>query len=206
MTILDALADANLFAPLFAASWAPWRAALAAIHGLPMDAVMRATYQRHTGRTTPPSAQAREAWLIVGRRGGKSRMAALLVTYAAAFRRYALAPGERGVAMVIAADRRQARVVFRYVCALFDAVPMLARLVAERTAEALRADQCKFARTTQPLNTSVHHAPMVLGHSLRSSVARWRRTLAQEAIRSRTAAAAAPPLRARRTDRRRRAA
>ncbi len=40
--------------------------------------------------------------------------------------------------MVLAADRRQARVVFRYVCGLIDACPMLAALVADRTAEALR--------------------------------------------------------------------
>ncbi len=166
MTILDALADANLFAPLFrpAVSWAAWRAALAAIHGLPMDAAMRATFQRHTGRSASPSAQAREAWLIVGRRGGKSRIAAALATYAAAFRRYDLAPGERGVAMVIAADRRQARVVFRYVCALFDAVPMLARLVADRTAEALHL--------TNGISVEVHTASFrsVRGYTIVAAV------------------------------------
>jgi hypothetical protein len=115
-----------------------WRAALAAIHGLPMAADELAVYEAHTGRQTPPTTPAREAWFIVGRRGGKSRVAALLTVYAACFTRYALAAGERGVAMMIAADRRQARVVFRYVCGLFDAVPMLGRLVTDRTRDALR--------------------------------------------------------------------
>jgi hypothetical protein len=140
VTILDALADANLFARFFQPreSWGAWLAFMAAVYGLPMDADALGVYQRHTGRTTPPTTRTREAWVIVGRRGGKSRIAALLTVYAAAFRRYHLAPGERGVAMVIAADRRQARVVFRYVAALFDGCPMLAPLVAQRTNEALR--------------------------------------------------------------------
>ncbi len=140
MTVLDVLDDPNLLAPAFqpVQSWGTWRAFLAGMFGLPMHPGMLATYQRHTGRTNAPTTPAREAWVLVGRRGGKSRIAAALTVYAAAFRRYALAPGERGVAMVIAADRRQARVVFRYVCGLLDACPMLIRMVQDRTREALR--------------------------------------------------------------------
>lgn len=140
MTILDALDDPNLFASLFrpAPSWVAWRAFLAAVFGLPMTPEQLATFQKHTRREHAPTEAAREAWLVVGRRGGKSRLAALLVVFLACFRRYDLAPGERGVAMVIAADRRQARVIFRYVCGLVDACPMLARMVAHRTNESLR--------------------------------------------------------------------
>jgi hypothetical protein len=56
----------------------------------------------------------------------------------AAFKDYGdeLAPGEVGTLMVIAADRRQARVIFSYVNAFFE-VPLLARLVASRTKESL---------------------------------------------------------------------
>ena len=117
MTILDALDDPNLFAPFFqpAESWVAWRAALAATYALPMTAAELAVYQRHTGRTTAPTKPARE--------GGASSVAAAAnhgswrwsATYAAAFRTYALAPGERGTVMVIAADRRQARILFRYI-------------------------------------------------------------------------------------------
>ena len=46
-----------------------------------------------------------------------------------------LAPGERGVVMVLAADREQARVVFGYVEALLDQVPMLKALVVHQTKE-----------------------------------------------------------------------
>ena len=38
---------------------------------------------------------------------------------------------------VIAADRQQARVVFRYITGLLDAVPMLAALVERRTSNAI---------------------------------------------------------------------
>ena len=62
---------------------------------------------------------------MVGRRGGKSRIAALVAVYLACFRDYrrVLARGERGHVMVLAADRRQARVVFRYISGLLDGGP-----------------------------------------------------------------------------------
>src|SRR5207248_2534479 len=48
-----------------------------------------------------------------------------------------LAPRERGTVAIIAADRRQARVVFRYITGLIDACPMIAKLVVNRTAESI---------------------------------------------------------------------
>jgi hypothetical protein len=77
--------------------------------------------------------------VIVGRRGGKSRVAALVAVYLACFRSYAgiLAPGEKGTVMLLAADRRQARVLMRYVVGTLDAVPMLRALVVNRTAESV---------------------------------------------------------------------
>lgn len=141
VTILEAMADPVLFRPWFKPwkSWAAWRAFLAALFALPMTADELAIYQAHTGRTSPPAAPFRECWVPVGRRGGKSRIVALIATFLAAFKDYKkfLAPGERGLVMVAAADRRQARVVFRYIEAFFDAVPMLADLVESRTMETL---------------------------------------------------------------------
>src|SRR5262249_30808202 len=51
--------------------------------------------------------------------------------------RYQLVPGERGLVMVAAADRKQARVIFRYINAFFDRIPALASLIEKRTTEAL---------------------------------------------------------------------
>ena len=46
-----------------------------------------------------PTTQAKEAWLIIGRRGGKSFMMALIAVFLACFRDYRphLAPGERAL-------------------------------------------------------------------------------------------------------------
>lgn len=141
LSIVDALDDRELFGAAFepAATWARWRVFLATLFGLPLDPEALATYQRHTGRAAVPVGQSREAWVIAGRRAGKSRIAALVAVYLACFRDYqeALAPGERGTVMLIAADRRQARTLFRYVVGLLKGVPMLARMIDTERAEAI---------------------------------------------------------------------
>ena len=72
---------------------------------------------RRTGRTAWPAAPFTEAAVIVGRRGGKSRILALIAVYLAAFRDYApyLAPGEVATIGVLAVDKGQARAIFRFV-------------------------------------------------------------------------------------------
>jgi hypothetical protein len=140
LSILDAMNDRHLFAPWFrdAETWAAWRAFLAALFALPMTDEQVETYRSFTGRSELPSAPTSEAWLVCGRRAGKSFVLALIAVYLACFhdyRRY-LAPGERGTVMVIATDRRQARVILRYIGALLTQVPMLTRLVERETAEA----------------------------------------------------------------------
>lgn len=77
----------TLFGALFAGpEWVAWRAFLSALFGLPMPAEDQAAlYRRSTGRQDVPMGQAREAWVIVGRRGGKSRIAALIAVYLACF-------------------------------------------------------------------------------------------------------------------------
>jgi hypothetical protein len=141
MNLIQAMTDGNLLGPAFGhpGTWRTWRVFLRAVFGLSMSVEEAAIFTRHTGRTTPPTAQAKEAWAICGRRGGKSRIAATEAVYLACFRDYRtiLAPGERGTLPIIAADRRQARNVFRYVNGLLDGCPMLARLVASRTAESV---------------------------------------------------------------------
>ncbi|MGH7266386.1 MAG: terminase large subunit domain-containing protein [Candidatus Rokuibacteriota bacterium] len=139
-SIVDVVTDRELFAPQFpAATWRTWFVILKALFALPMTAAEQATYRRHTGRQAMPTQPAREGWFVVGRRGGKSRMAALVAVYLACFRDYRpyLAPGERGTIMLIAADRRQARTVFRYITGLLDSVPMLASLIERRTRDTI---------------------------------------------------------------------
>jgi hypothetical protein len=135
-TILDVMDE--VFADHFRApTWASWRAFLAGVYGLEASAVERRLFTACTGRAVFPTSPAKEAWMIVGRRGGKSRVAALLAVYMACFRSYQLAAGERGIVMIIAADRRQSRVVLRYVRALLHSSPMLAALITAERKESL---------------------------------------------------------------------
>jgi hypothetical protein len=140
ITILDAMDDPKLFGPWFRGpSWDAWRAFLAALFALPMTDALFEIYRECTNRTAIPSEPFREVRLLCGRRAGKSLIAALIAVFLAFFRDYTpyLAPGEVATMMVIAADRRQARVIMRYVRAFTKGVPMLASLVIRETRESL---------------------------------------------------------------------
>src|SRR6516165_9580730 len=133
LTILDAMDDENLFACHFAnaESWAAWRVFLAVLFGLPLDANQRELAKQCTVREHISSNGHKEAWLVIGRRGGKSFILALIAVYLACFKdwRQYLGPGERGTIMIVAADRKQARVIMRYCKGLITSVPMLAQLI-----------------------------------------------------------------------------
>lgn len=140
LTILDVMAHPLLFGPTFAdPTWDGWRTFLAALFGLPLAEGQAEVFRTRTGRTTLPTAPHREAWVIVGRRGGKSRIAALVAIFLACFREYGarLAPGERGTVMLLAADRRQARTLMRYCVGMLETVPALAAMVERRTADSI---------------------------------------------------------------------
>jgi hypothetical protein len=137
MTIIEAMTHPQIFGPFFKdESWSAWRVFLRALYALPMSPAELEVYRKHTGRQCPPTKQARECYVIAGRRAGKSRIAALVSVYLSCFRDYSkhLAPGERGTMMNIAQDRRQARIETRYMKAFLE-VPMLAGMVLRQTQE-----------------------------------------------------------------------
>ena len=139
VSILDAIRDPNLFAPWFKdpASWTAWRAFLCALFALPMASEQLAIYQQCTGRNEPPTTPVQEGWLVCGRRAGKSFILALVATFLAAFYDYRsyFTPGERGAVLVIARDRKQARVILRYIRAMLTNVPLLAQMVEREWSE-----------------------------------------------------------------------
>src|SRR5712692_6156513 len=100
-----------------AETWRAWRVLLAALFGLALSPEQHELFVQCTGRAAPrvPVAPANEAWLICGRRAGKSFTLALIAVFLSFFRdwRPYLGPGERATIMVIAADRKQARVIMR---------------------------------------------------------------------------------------------
>lgn len=142
MNILQAIDDPKLFAPWFRnpATWRAWRVFLATLFGLPAYAPHEIEIHRLcTGRaiSPPPGTSITEAWLICGRRAGKSFTLALIAVFLACFRDYReyLQPGERGTVIVIAADKKQARTILRYVRGMLTRIPMLKRRIERETAE-----------------------------------------------------------------------
>jgi hypothetical protein len=141
LNILQATADPKLFGRWFKNrdTWSAWFAFLAALFALPMTPEQLATYRQCTGRTDPPGERVTEAWLVCGRRAGKSFILSLTAVFLAAFFNWKpyLSPGESGFIMIIAADRRQAKVIFKYCRALLTEIPMLAKLVKRENAESI---------------------------------------------------------------------
>ena len=139
MTIIEAMSDPLLFGPWFdGSSWRQWRVFLAALFGEPIAEADAALYHQHTveRRRRWPSPRGlgccgSARWEKPHCRAGRG----VLRT----FRDYAdlLAPGEVGTLAIVAADRRQARVILRYINGFLDAVPMLSQMVAARTAETI---------------------------------------------------------------------
>ena len=140
MNILDALDDPKVFAPFFRGStWSAWRVFLAALFGLPLTSEQRALYTKHTGRTKTPRSPLHEAWLCIGRRGGKSFILAVIAVFLACFKdwRPYLGPGEVATIMIIARDRRQARVIKRFITGLLRSIPMLRQVIEGETQETI---------------------------------------------------------------------
>jgi hypothetical protein len=139
--IIDAVTSPDWWGPWFPKpeSWAAWRTFWKATFALPMDAEDLYIFEQCTGRKKPPVEPPKEIAEVVGRRGGKSRAAATTAAFLAVFvdwRPY-LAPGEKALVMLLAADRRQSRVALRYIRSLIMDHPELKKLVVSQTAESI---------------------------------------------------------------------
>jgi len=122
--------------------WAKWDVFLHALFGESLLGPERAIFEKFTGRTQPSKAMHREAYVIVGRRGGKSSVLALVATYLACFVDWTpyLSPGEYGTIMIIAADRKQARTIFNYIKGFINASSWLSRKVKGETTSTITLD------------------------------------------------------------------
>jgi hypothetical protein len=106
-----------------------------------MTAAERKTYKKFTGRSDVPAKQFKEAYLICGRRSGKSAIASLIAIFMAVFRDYSdiLRPGEVADVVCLAPDRRQAKIIFDYVNAFLE-IPILKHMVLLRLKESIQLD------------------------------------------------------------------
>lgn len=138
--IAAAFDDPAMFAPHFKGpSWDAWRVFLAALFGAPITADQMDVFRQCTGRTMVPTAAFTEAALIVGRRGGKSRVLAFVAVALAVLRSYDeyLAPGEVATVGVLAQTQKQGRSIFRYVQGLLKAVPSLHPMIVEESQDTI---------------------------------------------------------------------
>ena len=146
MNIIQAVYDQNLFRPLFKNldTWRNWIMALKAMDALPMTNEELEIFRDLTGRQVPPIKPVTEMWFIKGRRGGGSFIVGLKGVHLACFKDYRrfLGPGERGVIAIIATDRKQARVIMRYLTAILHSVPMLASMIERQDSESIDLNNC----------------------------------------------------------------
>ncbi|TIO26936.1 MAG: terminase [Mesorhizobium sp.] len=141
-TIDTALRDPLLLGAALGTSptWDPWIGILRAAYGLELSASERVSFDAVAGGREPPQKRVRELWAIVGRRSGKSRIAAALASFIAAFQDHAgkLAPGEVGSILVLAASRTQAQTVYGYIRAFFESSAILSQLIESVTGEEIK--------------------------------------------------------------------
>jgi hypothetical protein len=140
ITITDFVNDPALLGNFYAGpSWAPAKAMLRAMHGLPMRGAEAFLFHELAGGRDAPQRPAKQVVIKAGRRFGKDSIAAGDMTFSAAItdhRRY-LRPGERATCLCIAVDKVQATRFLRYVKGYFEACPLLKSLVTAETREGL---------------------------------------------------------------------
>ncbi len=143
ITIADALTDPQLLGAALGTtidSWRVWFTVLKGAYGLPLTADEVATFQSVTGNRKPPSKRVDELWCVIGRRGGKSKIAAALAVFEACCIDHSakLSRGELGHVLVLASTVAQAKVVFGYIKGYIEASPLLSQMVDTMLANEIR--------------------------------------------------------------------
>jgi len=140
LTIIQACESPQIFGAWFKSpeTWAAWFAFLKVMFGLRLNDTEIAIFQQCTNRSAPLPSGYLEATLVIGRRGGKSLIMALVAAYLGCFFdwRPFLTEGERGVIMIIAADRRQATVIFKYLRGMLG-IPLLSSMIERETLDTI---------------------------------------------------------------------
>lgn len=119
-------------------TWSSWRAFVRALFGQPLSRDQLATWRDCTDLAAPPGAPQHDAWLPIGRRGGKSRILAMIAAHLASCYDYRphLSPGEVGFIVVLADSRDHAGSIMNYVKAVFRH-PRLSDLVKRELVESI---------------------------------------------------------------------
>ena len=134
MNIIQAMERPGFFDHLFRdqRTWLAWKAFLKALFGLKMSEEELECFRGCTELDTPFDGRMREAWVLVGRRGGKSSIAALIAVWLACYKDWSeyLRPGERPYVFVISVTKFQARIVKDYVLGILESEPDMQRMIS----------------------------------------------------------------------------
>ncbi|MFW6129449.1 MAG: terminase large subunit domain-containing protein, partial [Candidatus Aminicenantaceae bacterium] len=139
MDIIKEFKDPKTFGSLIKnqETWANWKVCLKAIFALSMTDKEKKVYRKFTGRKRAPTKPFKEVFLIIGRRGGKSFISALISVYLACFKSWhdVLGPGEKGYIMVLACDKKQAGVIFNYIKEILNIPILKTKVLNEKNEE-----------------------------------------------------------------------
>jgi hypothetical protein len=139
-TLRRALSNPKLLGTMLQGdSWQAWRVLLIAAMGERLTPAERVIFKQLTSREREPGERVNELAVVAGRRGGKSRALAVLGVYLAALCDHTdvLAPGERGVLLIVAQGSRTARVILDYARAALEATPALRSLIVASNSDAI---------------------------------------------------------------------
>src|SRR4051812_26043471 len=87
--------------------WTPWHAFFSTLRAEPMSPRETRLFRKCTGRTEVPKEPFKEAWVIVGRRGRKSSIAAVLGCYFSVYGKWPHASGETVRVLIVAVSKDQ---------------------------------------------------------------------------------------------------
>jgi len=140
ITIDNALGDSKLLGAALgdAESWQTWTSVLRATFGLPLSADDRERFRSVAGEREPPTQRVSELWAVVGRRSGKTRIAAAISVFIGTLEEHKLAPGEIGFVLLLASSKSQASVAFQYVVGFLEASPILRQQIESITADEVK--------------------------------------------------------------------
>ena len=145
VSMRQAISDAKILGSAFPLqsgqpdSWIVWKAMAIAAMGEKLKPKELAAYRKVTNRETAPTERAEELVIVKGRRSGGTTFSAVVLAYLAALVDYSavLGVGERASALLLAPSQRQAEIAFQRVEGLFDASPLLSKMIISRTNESL---------------------------------------------------------------------
>jgi hypothetical protein len=134
MNIIQAMDDDRFFEPLFKdiESWKAWRVFLKSLFGIELEGrTERKIFRECTGLRSPKRGRIREAYVIAGRRSGKSFISSIIAVYLAAFKNWKqyLNFGEKGWIFIIATDRAQAKIIKGYISGILHSNPSFKNLI-----------------------------------------------------------------------------